>query len=330
MFEIDAWGTILKTLKPLYKCHKNDVIQEAEKTVERLKRLKLDLSENLEIQKYADRFILDSLLAAKNYKEYILLSREMDQGIPTRGFACKRLELSFRENIPIDPVDVLALPYFTKEALIIENFDLFKEHFINIFNSKFATNEDVLAFLCRRKKVRYNQFFVGLFFSDEPRLINKRINIFLLQEHCFLEEKEALEDIKKILIREAENRLRESFRLPHVGQGWVQETRLFNLIREEFLETKVIQHGSPSWLGRQHLDIWIPEYSIAVEYHGRQHFEPVEFFGGQEAFEKSVLRDKRKENLCIENKVHLVIVREKQSFEAVVAELRELVKRTQL
>lgn len=132
------------------------------------------------------------------------------------------------------------------------------------------------------------------------------------------------------MIREAENRLRESFRLPHVGQGWVQETRLFNLIREEFLETKVIQHGSPSWLGRQHLDIWIPEYSIAVEYHGRQHFEPVEFFGGQEAFEKSVLRDKRKENLCIENKVHLVIVREKQSFEAVVAELRELVKRTQL
>lgn len=40
--------------------------------------VKLELSENLEIQKYADRFILDSLLAAKNYKEYILLSREME------------------------------------------------------------------------------------------------------------------------------------------------------------------------------------------------------------------------------------------------------------
>ena len=62
------------------------------------------------------------------------------------------------------------------------------------------------------------------------------------------------------------------------------------------------------WLGRQHLDIYIPELKIAVEYQGRQHSEPVEFFGGQEAFEKNLERDARKKRLCDENGVNLLYV----------------------
>jgi hypothetical protein len=41
----------------------------------------------------------------------------------------------------------------------------------------------------------------------------------------------------------------------------------------------VIAHGQPKWLGRQHIDIWIPALNVGIEYHGLQHFQPVGFSG---------------------------------------------------
>lgn len=60
-----------------------------------------------------------------------------------------------------------------------------------------------------------------------------------------------------------------------------------------------------NWLERLSLDFYIPEYNIAIECQGIQHFEPVEYFGGQEGYIKQVERDKRKMALCIENNVTL-------------------------
>ena len=73
----------------------------------------------------------------------------------------------------------------------------------------------------------------------------------------------------------------------------MSETRLFVEL-ENALTTEVIQHGVPEGFGYQHLDVWIPAWRIGVEYQGAQHFEPVDFFGGQAAFEKTVERDRRK------------------------------------
>ncbi|MCW8887404.1 MAG: hypothetical protein OQK12_19435 [Motiliproteus sp.] len=63
-------------------------------------------------------------------------------------------------------------------------------------------------------------------------------------------------------------------------------------------------------MGRQHFYIWFPHWKIAVEYHGQQHFEPIEFFGGEEAFKKTVERDKRKESLAKNHGVKLFVVTE--------------------
>ena len=41
-----------------------------------------------------------------------------------------------------------------------------------------------------------------------------------------------------------------------VGEGWVSETKLFYLLQEKFPELEIVQHASPDWLGRQHLDIF--------------------------------------------------------------------------
>jgi hypothetical protein len=108
-------------------------------------------------------------------------------------------------------------------------------------------------------------------------------------------------------VRDAENQLREWQNIPHVGEGWVAEAELCNAIKAAFPETLVIQHGRPAWLGRQHVDIWLPRWKVAVEYHGRQHFESIEFFGGKEGLRKTQERDHRKKELCQAQGVALFI-----------------------
>ena len=55
-------------------------------------------------------------------------------------------------------------------------------------------------------------------------------------------------------------------------------------------------------------DVFITKLNVAIEYQGKQHFEAVEIFGGQEHFEKQVERDKLKKELSEKNGVKLVYI----------------------
>lgn len=127
-----------------------------------------------------------------------------------------------------------------------------------------------------------------------------------------------------ILVDTLQNEFRLSRGLPKIGEGWISETNLFYQIKEKLSSYNVVQHGRPSWLGKQHLDIWIPELNIAIEYHGLQHDQPVDFFGGQEAYEKNVERDNRKRALCNEYGVRLIEVREGYDIEELIREISTL------
>lgn len=108
------------------------------------------------------------------------------------------------------------------------------------------------------------------------------------------------------LLRETENDVRMARGIPAIGEAWVSETELLYRVRELLSDVEVVAHGQPKWLGRQHLDIWIPSLSIAIEYQGFQHFQPVGFFGGDEAFQRAKERDFRKRSLCEKNGICLV------------------------
>ena len=60
------------------------------------------------------------------------------------------------------------------------------------------------------------------------------------------------------------------------------------------------------WLERQHLDFYLPDYNIAIECQGIQHFELRERFGGKDEFINIVSRDKKKKDKCIKNNVNIV------------------------
>jgi len=139
---------------------------------------------------------------------------------------------------------------------------------------------------------------------------------------CFIyyvEDK--LLEIFSTIIDILQNEFRLSRGLPKIGEGWIGETNLYYQIKEKFSNYNIVQHGRPSWLGKQHLDIWIPELKIGIEYHGAQHDRPVDFFGGQEAYEKNVERDNRKKALCIENGVQLIEVREGYNLDDLIQQI---------
>jgi hypothetical protein len=131
-----------------------------------------------------------------------------------------------------------------------------------------------------------------------------------------------LKDDIKLITKEAENDLRVNENLPKIGENWIEETRLYNLIKNEFPALAVIQHGKPNFLGKQHYDIWIPKIKTAIEYQGQQHYEPVDFFGGISSFNDQLERDKRKYNLSVENGVNLIYVSEGYNFENIKSKIK--------
>lgn len=83
-----------------------------------------------------------------------------------------------------------------------------------------------------------------------------------------------------------------------------QQDYLFNIIKELYPQNSVVKNYRDfDWLrtntrnGKLELDIFVykENFSLAIEYDGVQHFEPVDVFGGVEAFQKLQIRDKLKE-----------------------------------
>lgn len=106
--------------------------------------------------------------------------------------------------------------------------------------------------------------------------------------------------------KEAENSVRERLSIPRIGEGWIGEAMLLKRVRALFPDEEVVHQGAPDWLGRQRFDIWMPVRKVAIEYNGQQHYEAVSAFGGEEAFERTKIRDELKRKLCLDNDAALI------------------------
>ena len=123
------------------------------------------------------------------------------------------------------------------------------------------------------------------------------------------------------IIRDSENILRLERGMKRVGECWITESDLYYKLKKHFNKLKIIHHGSPEWLGRQHVDIWFPMYDIGVEYQGDQHYKPVDFFGGIKSHEENKIRDDRKRKLFKENNATLFEVEKGYDFNLLCKEI---------
>lgn len=93
---------------------------------------------------------------------------------------------------------------------------------------------------------------------------------------------------------------------------WKSEELMFECVKKVFSKNEVVHQHRPYFLhtrnGQMSYDVFVYGENIAFEYQGKQHFEPVEYFGGEEHFEEQRKRDDLKLKLSEENGIILIYV----------------------
>ena len=110
---------------------------------------------------------------------------------------------------------------------------------------------------------------------------------------------------------------------PHCKQSHIESfiTKLFNENNINYIKQKRFK-----WLGRQSLDFYLPDYSIAIECQGEQHFLPIEAFGGENGLKRRKELDYNKLKLCNENNVKLLYFAFKQYDENIITDEKILLE----
>lgn len=111
------------------------------------------------------------------------------------------------------------------------------------------------------------------------------------------------------LVRDALGWLEQRWKREIGASPWVKENQLYQILRRLLKGKNVLQHARPTWLQPQHLDVYVPQAGIAVEYMGQQHFDSVEFLGGEAGLRLVIERDRRKLALCEAHGIRLIRVR---------------------
>ena len=92
------------------------------------------------------------------------------------------------------------------------------------------------------------------------------------------------------------------------------EDALRSHVRHCFRGWRVCFNHRPNWLAGLEVDVLIPELKLAFEMNGRQHYQFVPHFHGDEkGFAYQQERDRDKARLCAENGVTLVVLTDEQT-----------------
>ena len=68
-------------------------------------------------------------------------------------------------------------------------------------------------------------------------------------------------------------------------------------------------------------DFYLPERNMCIEFDGEQHFRPVEFFGGEDAFKLRKKKDKIKNEYCEKNNIYLLRIKYDENIDEKLKEL---------
>lgn len=73
-------------------------------------------------------------------------------------------------------------------------------------------------------------------------------------------------------------------------------------------------------------DFYLPDYNILIEYNGIQHYEPVDYFGGQETFEDQIKKDNIKKEYCRKNNIFLFEIPHYSNLDEELIKLYDFIK----
>src|SRR5690606_16810689 len=196
--------------------------------------------------------------------------------------------------------DVLAIQYLR------ENID------INKINDDYFA--DILEIDVQK---RYPILIDGVFYLDHIK--NKVNSLYKISDLKYRYEKMVNRNFRAL-----ENKIRKDQGYDEVG-SYYMEKLLYDKLKNEFPELSFYAQYSPPWLRPQRFDIYIANCNMAVEYHGEQHFRPIDFFGGEEGFKLRKKLDSVKREKCLQNGIRLVEISYEEDFHLAFENLKELV-----
>jgi len=279
---------------------------------------------------YCDHSTADILLCMGNYEESIRIRQKNITGkIIAVNAANMLINLKHKFEVKIQAEDLLSvsskLTNYGKEniddILAVMNVLLDEAYHSNQVDiiDEIVADEAKNPF---RKREQLSLFWGNPFGYE----LNKRlVSDDLKKDYIFFPDNKKFIHLIKELSRVSENMLRETRGLPKVGEGWVNETKLYYAIKEIFPQYKIIHQYRCKWLGLQSLDIFVEELNIGIEYQGAQHLRPIDFFGGEEAFKKTQQRDRKKKSLCDKHGIRLIYVYENYDLKDVIDEINSYI-----
>lgn len=110
----------------------------------------------------------------------------------------------------------------------------------------------------------------------------------------------------------------------------VGQALLYNKLKSELPNLKIlfeVGNRTIPWIGNQRIDIYIPKLNIAIEYNGRQHYTPVNRFGGVIEYQKRLELDNLKRQKCKENNCILFEVKfdyTKEDFNKLINNIKQI------
>ena len=97
------------------------------------------------------------------------------------------------------------------------------------------------------------------------------------------------------------------------------ENKIVNVLKKNNINFE--QQKRFDWLGRQSLDFYLPDYNIAIECQGEQHFKSVDYWGGKDAYNKRKQLDLKKKKLCEKNNIKLYYILYNENLKEKVKEI---------
>lgn len=77
-------------------------------------------------------------------------------------------------------------------------------------------------------------------------------------------------------------------------------------------------------------DFYLSDCNVCIEYNGKQHYEPIDYFGGEKRFENQVLRDNIKREYCKKNNITLFEIPYCSDLDEELIKLYDLIKRKEV
>ena len=141
-----------------------------------------------------------------------------------------------------------------------------------------------------------------------PNEIQYWNNIKMGEEKEMVRLRREAQQLERSFTKNIENIVRKEFGFKKVGEGWVCETILYQIVCRILYNQEILRRYRPGWLEGLELDIYIPSLKLAFEYQGQQHFQPLQVWGGQKALQDLRVRDARKVEICNKLGVKLITI----------------------